>query len=68
MLKNVINVDKEYVFQDMPNILSDIMVTEFPTQRKDEQSILDDYEETRILKSYTDAKENPCVQHTEKAI
>lgn len=35
----------------MPNILSDTMVTEFPTQRKDEQSILDDCEETRILKS-----------------
>lgn len=58
MLKDVINVDKEDVFQDVSDILSDIMVTKFPIQRKDEQVVPDNYEETRILKSETDVEPN----------
>lgn len=61
MLKDVINIDKEDVFQDVPGILSDIVVTEFPTPRKDEQVVLDNCEETIMLKSETNSKDNALV-------
>ncbi|CAI8619212.1 unnamed protein product [Vicia faba] len=43
---------------DVPDILSDIVETEFPTQRKDEQDVIGNYEETRILKLVTYDEEN----------
>lgn len=61
MLKNVINVDKENVFQDVPDILSGIVATELPTQKMDEQNVLGICEETRMLRSEIDTKVNALV-------
>ena len=61
MHKDVIKGDKEDVFQDVPETLSNIMVTEFATQRKDKQDVLGNCEETRRLKSELDAEANALV-------
>lgn len=52
---------KEYVFQDVTNILNIIVVTKSPTQKKDEQVVIGYYKESRMLQSKSDVKINVLV-------
>lgn len=43
---------------DVPDIMSDMLVTEITNQRKDEQVLIGNCEETKIRNSVTEAEEN----------
>lgn len=49
MLKEVIKDGNEDVNQDVPNSMCDMLVTEFPTQGKDDQDALVNFEVNRNL-------------------
>lgn len=56
--KDVIKDDKEDVFQYLPDILSDIVVTKFQNKRKYEQFSLSNYGENGKLDLETDVEED----------
>lgn len=47
--------------EDMSDMLSIVVVTKSPTQKKDEQAIRCNYEETRMLQSESNVEENVLV-------
>lgn len=62
--ENLVKYDtnnKEDVFQDVTNILSIIVVTKSPTQKKDDQVVLGNCEESRMLQLELDIEANVLV-------